>query len=266
MQTKLITNVRKIWKDLGAALVIAALIITSIKVQYNLGILVGFLILFFFLSFDRIKKIIFDMNVKRIFGIEFGEIDKEIMKENVRKDLDRRGLRLGDDEIEVVTEAALNQISGVAYKARYYEEMVLYALRDLNVDFQKNLSGSFGRDHFSVDFVVELENDRVLGIEAVYSDRHYLPKDRIDQIIKTSDTLKKVDNLSHFALITNTEITDEDRSRLQGQEPPIDVIDRIISPDGILTRLQEYLKHIDRDRKGSLETKTEPHMANAADT
>lgn len=77
MANKLLKNLCKIWKDIAAFLVLGALITTSIKFQYNLGMLVGFLILFIFFTFDRIKKIIFDMNIRKIFGIAFGEFEKE---------------------------------------------------------------------------------------------------------------------------------------------------------------------------------------------
>ena len=71
------------------------------------------------------------------------------MKEKVREEMGRHGIDLSADEIDVVTEAALNQITGVAYKGRYYEEMISYALKDLNFTFLNNLSGSVGRDRFS---------------------------------------------------------------------------------------------------------------------
>jgi len=91
MPTKLMTALRKIWKDILAAVVLVVLIILSIKFKYNLGMLVGFLILFIFLTFDRIRRIIFDMNVRKIFGIEFGEFEKEQVKQKVREEMGRKG-------------------------------------------------------------------------------------------------------------------------------------------------------------------------------
>ncbi|MHC4544686.1 MAG: hypothetical protein ACYSYL_09195 [Planctomycetota bacterium] len=194
------------------------------------------------------------MNVRKIFGIEFGEFDKKQVKEKVREEMERHRINLSADEIDFVTEAALNQITGVAYKGRYYEEMIYYALKDLGATYLTNLSGSVGRDYFSVDFVVEKENGRVIGIEAAYSDQRFLTRDKIDQVIKTANNFKKADNLSHFVLITNAEIRENDKEVLHAQQPPIDIIENIISPDGILSRLQEYLGRIDKNRKGSLES------------
>jgi hypothetical protein len=77
MPNKVITKLSKIWKDIAAAFVLVTFIVISIRFQYNLGILVGFLLLFIFCAFDRIKRIIFDMNVRKIFGIEFGEFKRE---------------------------------------------------------------------------------------------------------------------------------------------------------------------------------------------
>ena len=254
MSNKFIITLHKIWKDVAAAFVLMALILISIKFKYNLGMLIGFLILFIFFTFDRIKRIIFDMNVKKIFGIEFGEIEKEQVKEKVREEIGRHGIDLSADEIDVVTEAALNQITGVAYKGRYYEKMISYALKDLDASFSYKAVGSVGGDHFTVDFLLETDNDRVVGIEAAYSDRRFLTRDKIDQVIRTADILKKADNLSCFVLITNTQVREEDKERLQAQWPPIDTIEDSVSPDGILSRIQDYLSAIDKNRKGSLES------------
>lgn len=192
------------------------------------------------------------MNVKRIFGIEFGKKEKDQVKENVREEVGKHGIRLRPDEIDVVTEAALNQITGVVYKGRYYEQMILYALKDLNAIFSYKAVGSVGEDHFTVDFLVESDNDRVVGIEAAYSDMPFLTRDKIDQVIRTADILKKVYNLSYFVLITNSQVREEDKERLQAQRPPIDTIENTVSPDGILSRIQDYLSAIDKNRKGSL--------------
>ncbi|MBM4348573.1 MAG: hypothetical protein FJ106_01595 [Deltaproteobacteria bacterium] len=255
MPNKNFTLLKKHWKDLASAGIAIALTIASIIAKYNLGMLIGFLILFAFFSFDRIKRIIFEMNVRKIFGIEFGEIDKELLKERVREDVEKKGIVLTSDEIDVVTDVALNQVTGVAHKARFYDEIVYYALKDLDTRFLKELSGAVGNDRFYVDFVIEINNARVIGIEATYSDRRYLSSNKVEQIIKNANAFKKADNLSHFVLITNSEVKDEDKKRLQAQQPPIDVIENVVSPDGILSGIDKYLGSIDRDRKGSLEPK-----------
>jgi hypothetical protein len=193
--------------------------------------------------------------VRKVFGIEFGEIDKEFVKERVREDVEKRGIGLSSYEIDVVTDIALNQITGVAHKARFYEEMIFYALKDLDRPFLKDLSGLIGGDRFSVDIVVESNDARVIGIEAAYSDKRFLASDKVEQVIRTVNTFKKADNVSHFVLITNTEVKEEDKKKLQAQQPPIDVIENVVSPDGILSEIQSYLSSIDRNRKGSLEPK-----------
>ncbi len=253
MANKLLSGLRNTWKDIIAVLIIVTFTVISIVVKYNLGMLIGFLVLFVFFTFDRIKKLIFDMNVKKIFGIEFGESEKELVKEKVREDVVNQGIGLSADEIDTVTEAALNQVTGVAYKGRFYEELVFYALKDLDIPFVKNLSGAVGKDRFSVDFVVDSKGSRVIGIEAIYSDRRYLSRDKIQQVIKSIDAFKRADNLSHFVLITNSEVKEDDKKWLQEQQPPIDVIENTVSPDGVLSRLEDYLKGVNKDLKGSLE-------------
>ncbi len=91
MLNKIFTKVYLNWKDVAATFVVVALIFLSIIMKYNLGMLIGFLILFIFLTFDRIKKIVFDMNVKKIFGIEFGEF-----REKLREEVERHGISLND--------------------------------------------------------------------------------------------------------------------------------------------------------------------------
>ncbi|HPQ44740.1 MAG TPA: hypothetical protein PKZ42_10995 [Syntrophales bacterium] len=255
MENRFLNGLRNNWKDIVAVLIVITFTVISIVVKYNLGMLIGFLVLFVFFTFDRIKKLIFDMNVKKIFGIEFGESEREHVKEKVREDVVNRGIGLSTDEIDTVTEAALNQVSGVAYKGRFYEELVFYALKDLDIPFITNLSGAIGKNRFSVDFVVDSKGSRVIGIEAAYSDRRYLSRDKIQQVIKSVNAFKKADNLSHFVLVTNSEVKEEDKKWLQEQQPPIDVIESTVSPDGVLSRLENYLKGIDRDRKGSLDPK-----------
>lgn len=246
---------RRTWKDIVAVLIIITFTVISIILKYNLGMLIGFLVLFLCLTFDRIKKLVFDLKVKKIFGIEFGESEREIVREKVREDVERQGIELSAEDIDTVTDAALNRITGVAYKGRFYEELLFYALKDINVPFLTNLSGAVGKDRFSIDFVVNSTENRVIGIKAAYSDRRYLPGDKIKQIIKSFDAFKKADNASHFVLITNSEVKEEDKERLRAQRPPIDVIENTVSPDGVLSRLEEYLRTIDKNRKGTLEPK-----------
>ena len=206
MANRVLSGLRNTWKDIVAALLLVTFTVISIVMKYNLGMLIGFLVLFVFFTFDRIKKLIFDMNVKKIFGIEFDEIERELVKEKVREDVVNRGIGLSADEIDTITDAALNQIAGVAYKGRFYEELVFYALKDLGLSFVTNLSGAVGKDRFSVDFVVDSKENRVIGIEAAYFDRPYLSRDKIQQVIKSVDAFKKADNLSHFVLVTNSQV------------------------------------------------------------
>lgn len=241
MESRFRSGLRNTWKDIFAALIVVTFTVISIAVKYNLGMLIGFLVLFVFFTFDRIKKLIFDMNVRKIFGIEFGESERELIKEKVREDVVNRGIGLSTDEIDTVTEAALNQVTGVAYKGRFYNELVLYALKNIDIHFVTNLSGAVANDRFSVDFVVDSKGGRVIGIESVYSDRRYLSHDKIQQVIKTVDVFKKADNLSHFVLITNSEVKEEDKKLLQEQLPSIDVIENTVSPDGVFSRLNDYL-------------------------
>jgi len=249
---KMLKMVMKAWRDILAAIVIVALIVTSILMKYATGMLVGFLTMFVLLMFDRIKRIIFDMNVKKIFGIEFGEREREEIKERVREEVEKTGITLQDFQIDAVADAALNQVTGVANKGRYYEEMIGYALKDLNLDYQAQLSAVVDKKYINIDFVIESENSRVIGIEAAYSSTRYLSKQKIDHIIEMVRVFKKYDNLSHFLIITNAEVREDDKQRLLKETPPIDVIENRISPDGILSAVNEYLRDINHDTPGSL--------------
>jgi acetone carboxylase gamma subunit len=249
MYDKVLLYLKNNWRDILSVIVVILLIICSIIAHYNLGMLIGFLILFILLSLDNIKRIIFDFNVKKIFGIEFGEFEKETIKAKVREELIKGGSKLSDDEINVVTETALNQIIGVTNKSRYYKEIVYYALKDLNVDFAKESILPF--DPFiRLDFVVKLTGDRLLAIECAYSESRYLPIVKIKYVIETVNMFKNLKNVSHFLIVTNTQVKEEDKQKLQSQRLPIDVVDNVVTPDGVLSRIQEYLFKIDKNRIG----------------
>ena len=229
-------------KLLLAIIIIVTLIVTSIKLKYNTGYLVGFAILIILLLLDDIRRIIFDMRVKKIFGVEFGEFEKESLKERIREEVSKHEVGLSAAQIDTVSDAALNQITGVAHKAKYYEELILYALKDLGVEYQHEFSGAVGgKGFFSVDFVIELEGSEVLGIEAAYSDQRFLSKAKIDRIIHNVATFKKADNLKGFAIVTNAEVRPNEKDLLSKQNPPIEVLENVISPDGILAAVQSFM-------------------------
>ncbi len=251
---KKISDYKKInWKDIAAIIVLILLVVVSIWLKYHLGFLIGFLILFLFLTLDHLKRIIFELNVKKVLGMEFGEIEKQEIKSNVRNELKGRGIDLDTESIDRITDTALNQLSGVAYKGRYYEELVSYALKDLGLPFLTEVSGGVGKKVYRLDFVVELNKELVVGIEVVYSDRRYLSKEKINQVINQMEVVKKADNLSHFLIITNTEVRQSDKEKLSSLDPHIDVVENVISPDGVLSKLQIYFNGIDKDKKGSFE-------------
>jgi len=243
----------KYWKDALATIVLILLIYTSIKLKYSTGYLIGFLILFLFLVLDHVKRIIFELNVRKVFGIEFGELEKKEIKSHFRAEFHKKGIEIDSNSIDEITDLALNSVSGVAFKGRYYEELVSYALSDLGLPFLTDMRGGVNREMYQLDFVVELDQGRVVGIEVAYSDRRYLSKEKIHQVIQYMDVFKKADNLSHFLLITNTEVRQEDKELLKSKNPQIDVIEKTISPDGVLSQLQYYFNNIDKNKNGSLE-------------
>lgn len=243
------------WRDFATLGSVFLLILVSIYEKYQIGMLVGFLMLIVFLSYERIKRIIVELNVKKIYGIEFGEIEREEMIEGLKAEIEARGIPLEENQIENVADMALNQVRGIAYKGRYYEELVGYALKDLNERHLKQFSGVVGDQVFNVDFLVELDDSRVVGIEAVYSDHRYLSKNKLLRIKQVVSVIKKADNLVGFALITNAEVKDSDRGILADSAPRIVLIDRTISPDGVLSRLKVFL---DEFKKGNESNKENP--------
>ena len=206
-----------------------------------------------FLTLDHIKRIIFELNVKKVFGIEFGELEKQEIKTSVRNELKNKGIDLDEESINKITDTALSKISGVAYKGQYFEEIVSYALKDLGVSFLSNLSRIIGQKRYQLDFAIELKENRIIGIEAAYSDRKYLSKQKISQTINQLEAYKQVDNISHFLIITNTEVKSSDKEALKRCNPSIEIIENVISPDGILAELQHFYRDIDHTKKGSHE-------------
>lgn len=240
----LIEILKKYWRDISTFTSLFLLTSVSIYKEYHLGMLIGFLILSVFFSYERIKRIIVELNIKKIFGVEFGEIEKAEIVESFKNELKTHGTPLEDSEIENIAEIALNQIQGVAYKGRYFEEMVSYALKDLNADVQNQVSGSVGRSKFHIDFVVDLGDTRAAGIEVVYSNQRYLSKNKIEQIRQYVEAASKVDNFVSFLLVTNSEVRDTDMVILRTSTPPIILVDKVVSSDGLLSRIGEYLKSV----------------------
>lgn len=166
------------------------------------------------------------------------------MVESFKNELQSRGTPLDDTEFENIADIALNQIQGVAYKGRYFEEMVGYALNDLNAKVQHQVSGSVGNLNYHLDFLVEIDESRMVGIETVYSNQRYLNTNKLKRIRHYVETINKVDNFVGFILITNSEIRDTDMEILKKSSPPIDLIDKSVSPDMLLSRLSEYLNSV----------------------
>ncbi len=92
------------------------------------------------------------MNIKKIFGVEFGEFEKKEVAATIKRELKERGTDLDESDVEDIADIALNRIQGVAYKGRYYEEMVDYALVDLGKSVQRQVSCAVGGTHFNLDF------------------------------------------------------------------------------------------------------------------
>lgn len=239
--TKLIKNN---WRDITALSSVALLTIISVRQEYHLGMLVGFILIFVFFSYQRIKRIITELNIKKIFGVEFGEYEKQEVADTIKKELKKRGAELDDLEVEKIADIALNRIQGVAYKGRYYEEMVDYALTDLGKSVRRQVSGAVGGTHFTLDFLVELDNGEVIGIEVVYSDRQYLGKNKIAHIRQAVNAINNTDNFVGFLLITNSEVRESDMHMLE-ESPKIELISKTVSPGGVLSRLSSYFRSFD---------------------
>ncbi len=224
--------------------------------RYHLGMLVGFAVVIVYLTYNNIEKLIHFYKIRKMFGIELGFFDDEKLKtvqEKVRNSDSVQNLKLKPDVIDAITEEALAQVDGITDKSRYYEDAVYYALKDLGLKFQKNISGYANKDRFEIDFLIELPENKCLGIEAVYSKKRYLSPLTISRIVSNIDTLKKVDNFSHFVIVTNCEVRGSDIEKLNEKEPKIDVIENVITPDGIMSRIQAYLTRINSAKEGSLE-------------
>jgi len=227
------------WKDLASVAIIIFLIIISIVQKYNLGVLIGCLIIFVFFSYDKIRKIILEMKVRKIYGIEFGEIDEAVIKKQVRDEAKSKGLNISTEEIDAVTTSALNRITGVSYKSQYYEEIVYYALEDVFGDFEK----VSGQAQLHADFFINSGSDKILGIEAKYSDSYVLPKDYIQHLLYSMEKLKNIEpNLDRLLLITNSQLKQDDRETLKSYSIPIDTLESVVTLDAIISGLNRYLK------------------------
>lgn len=228
------------WRDCATITAIIALIILSIIVDYNFGMFVGFLLLIIFLAFERIKLLVFDLNIKKIYGIEFRENLKEEVREKVQEG------RPGTDTelIDLITETTLNNISGSQYPALTYEGIVSYAIENAGIPYQTNLLVKGTNKTVQIDFLATIDHEVTLGIEAAYTNNRYLHKSVTDRTLNIFNESKSILGLKHFLLITNATITLNDQKKLKEQVPSIDYIDKALSPEDISSKLREYIKHI----------------------
>lgn len=120
------------------------------------------------------------------------------------------------------------------------------ALKDLGAEYQHEFSAAVGRNSFHLDFVIELEGTAVLGVEAAYSNQQFLSRDKINKIIHASNTFKKADDLKGFAIVTNAEVRPSDKELLDSQNQPIEVLENVISPDGILSAVERFINKLKR--------------------
>ena len=154
------------------------------------------------------------------------------------------GTEIDDEDIDAFAGSALNRIVGNSTNEKYYEEMIDNALRDTGEEYKRHVRGVSGDTKLDIDFLVEFEDSRVIGIAAAYSDEIYLRRDRIAYIADCMSVIGRADNLSNAVLVTNAEIRDSDRDLLTSSTTPIDVIDKTVSPDGLLSRIDQYLRSV----------------------
>lgn len=154
------------------------------------------------------------------------------------------GTDVDDADIDAFTGPALNHILVNSTKDNCYDEMIDRALQETGEKYQRHLHGFVGDTKFDIDFLVELEDSRVIGIAAAYSDQRYLRRDRIARIVDSMSAISRADNLSNAVLVTNAEIQDSDRDLLASSTPHIDIIDNTVSPDGLLSKIDQYLRSV----------------------
>lgn len=136
---------------------------------------------------------------------------------------------------------ALNTIDGDINKNKYYETLIDWALRDIGVPYQRHLQAVIDGRIYSMDFMVELNGLSLIGIEAKYSQRRYLTKEQVHQLRKNAAVIGVRDQLCRLLVITNSEIHETDKRLLANSTPPIDVIEKTVSPDALISRLSQYI-------------------------
>jgi hypothetical protein len=133
-------------------------------------------------------------------------------------------------------------IEGVPDKGKYFDGIVDWALRDMGVNYKRNLVRA--TTDFPFEFVIELADSRKVCVEAIYSDKGYLVTQRIRRLLKAMTSAKEQWQVSHVILITNSAVSDSDKAYLANANLPISIIEEVISPDGVLSRLLEVFRKI----------------------
>lgn len=229
-------------KDVAAFASVAILVVFSMARDYHLGVLVGLLVSFVFFSYERIKGIIIELNIKRIFGVEFGELERGALKESIKDSLSAKGAELADEELEAITDNVFNRLGNQAHKGYYYEHMVKHALDEIGASYTHELSGVVGGDSFQIDFVVDTPDGGVVGIEAVYTEMGSISKELILRLAHSASALSRGDKLVGFVVVTNSTLSAAAQAALKEVPVPIDVVEGVVSPGAILSKLGAYLQ------------------------
>jgi hypothetical protein len=147
-----------------------------------------------------------------------------------------------------------NQIDGVSDKGLAFKERVNYALQDLQqfafknrqFHYEPNVGASYPASHrrfrrASIDFIVDLVGSKVLGINVYYSRQQTLIMEEAREIKDRFYAIRPFDNFTCFLLITNTAVKEESLEILKSVEPSIDVMDSVITPEYIVSKLESYI-------------------------
>lgn len=143
-----------------------------------------------------------------------------------------------------INDRALHWVDGVPNKSTYYGELVEWALLDTGVKYKRQVAKNVVNKAFTVDFVAKLDKVNSVGIEAVYSDHKYLSKERIKHFLEETIAISNSGELTHLVVITNAMVRDTDKNHFANFKLPINIIESTISPDGVLSRLGQTLRHI----------------------
>lgn len=212
----------------NSILIIACLLFVLISAirDWQIAAIVAFISLFAIISFEILKRVVIELGLKKLWGVEFdrdfrGETEvKEAIKTELNEKIKNVTCFNTQTINDIVDKSIDNATNGYAYHT-YIGKI----LNILGVKFTSEKEYSDQNSFARFDFIVKMEDDTDLIIEAKFCNRRRIPFSTINNLCKLAKLAKAYSAKTRFLIITNAKISEEQVKELKLAFESTDVMD-----------------------------------------